>query len=59
MIGETLEKHCEEEFNKLRATGFQMHTLRKTMMLEEEVKVTTYIENLMIRKMKLYQLCLK
>ena len=23
MIGETLEKHCEEEFNKLRATGFQ------------------------------------
>ena len=23
MIGETLEKHCEAEFNKLRATGFQ------------------------------------
>lgn len=23
MIGETLEKHCETEFNKLRATGFQ------------------------------------
>ncbi len=23
MIGETLERHCEAEFNKLRATGFQ------------------------------------
>lgn len=23
MIGESLEKHCENEFNKLRATGFQ------------------------------------
>ena len=23
MIGETLEQHCEAEFNKLRATGFQ------------------------------------
>lgn len=23
MIGETLEQHCEDEFNKLRATGFQ------------------------------------
>ena len=23
MIGETLEKHCEAKFNKLRATGFQ------------------------------------
>ncbi len=23
MVGETLEKHCEIEFNKLRATGFQ------------------------------------
>src|SRR3989338_6638860 len=23
MVGETLEQHCETEFNKLRATGFQ------------------------------------
>lgn len=23
MVGETLEQHCEIEFNKLRATGFQ------------------------------------
>ena len=23
MIGETLEQHCEDEFNKLRATAFQ------------------------------------
>ena len=23
MVGETLEQHCEIEFNKIRATGFQ------------------------------------
>ncbi len=23
MVGETLEQHCENEFNRLRATGFQ------------------------------------
>lgn len=23
MVGETLEQHCEAEFNKLRATAFQ------------------------------------
>ena len=28
MIGETLEQHCESEFNKLRATGFQNASLR-------------------------------
>ena len=29
MIGETLEQHCEAEFNKLRATGFQNATFEK------------------------------
>ena len=23
MVGETLEQHCENEFNSLRSTGFQ------------------------------------
>ncbi|MBO5488905.1 MAG: DUF2130 domain-containing protein, partial [Eubacterium sp.] len=29
MIGESLEQHCETEFNKLRATGFQTATFGK------------------------------
>ena len=29
MLGETLEQHCEIEFNKLRATGFQKATFEK------------------------------
>ena len=29
MIGESLEQHCEAEFNKLRATGFQKAYLEK------------------------------
>jgi hypothetical protein len=29
MIGETLEQHCETEFNKLRATGFQNAVFEK------------------------------
>jgi hypothetical protein len=30
MIGETLEQHCETEFNKLRATAFQKAYFEKT-----------------------------
>lgn len=29
MLGETLEQHCEAEFNKLRATGFQLAYFEK------------------------------
>ncbi len=29
MLGETLEQHCETEFNKLRATGFQNASFEK------------------------------
>lgn len=29
MVGETLEQHCETEFNKLRATGFQNAVFEK------------------------------
>ncbi|MBR5984693.1 MAG: DUF2130 domain-containing protein [Bacteroidales bacterium] len=29
MIGESLERHCEDEFNKLRMTAFQMATFEK------------------------------
>lgn len=38
MIGETLEQHCETEFNKLRATGFQNAYFEKDNDISEGTK---------------------
>ena len=38
MIGETLEQHCETEFNKLRATGFQNAYFEKDNDIAEGTK---------------------
>ena len=38
MIGETLEQHCETEFNKLRATGFQNAYFEKDNDVSEGTK---------------------
>ena len=35
MVGETLEQHCENEFNKLRSTAFPTAFLIKTMTQNE------------------------
>ena len=45
MIGESLEQHCEIEFNKLRATGFKMHTLKKIMMRVLDQRAIIFIVN--------------
>lgn len=45
MIGESLEQHCEIEFNKLRATGFQNAYFEKIMMLVQDQRVTISIVN--------------
>ncbi len=42
MIGETLEQHCETEFNRIRATAFRGRTSKKTMMPAAAAKATTY-----------------
>lgn len=39
MIGESLEQHCEIEFEKLRATGFKAAYFEKIMRLNPAVKV--------------------
>lgn len=38
MVGETLEQHCEIEFNKLRATGFQNAEFEKDNTVAEGTK---------------------
>ena len=52
MVGETLEIHCETQFNLNRATAFKTHILKRIMMPLLEVKVTIYLENLMKIKPK-------
>ena len=42
MLGETLEQHCELQFNRLRSTAFQEHILRKIMTHQREQKVITF-----------------
>jgi hypothetical protein len=54
MLGETLEEHCGNEFNKLRATAFQMHTLKKIMTQNQEARGIIFIVNLIVRVTKLY-----
>ena len=38
MVGETLEQHCEHEFNKLRSTGFQNAYFEKDNDLKGDTK---------------------
>ena len=54
MIGETLEIHCETQFNLNRASAFKNSYFEKDMMPLREVKVTIYLENLMKIKPKSY-----
>ena len=42
MVGETLEQHCENEFNSLRSTGFQSAFLKKIMTQEQGVREIIY-----------------
>ena len=59
MVGETLEQHCEIEFNRIRAAAFPVLTLKRIMMLERAVKVTIFFVIRMKVSMKSFQLCLK
>ena len=52
MIGETLETHCETQFNLNRAQHLKTHILKRIMMLHQEVKATIFLENLIITKLK-------
>ena len=54
MVGETLEQHCEIEFNKIRATAFRNAFLRKTTTLVLAVKVTISFAILTMMETKLF-----
>jgi hypothetical protein len=41
MVGETLEQHCEIEFNRIRATAFQRRILRRTTTPAPAARATT------------------
>lgn len=59
MVGETLEQHCEIEFNRLRMTAFKTRSLVRITILNPEVRATTFIVRTMSTAMKLSQLCLR
>ena len=42
MVGETLEQHCEIEFNRIRAAAFQRAHFEKTTMLAPAARATTF-----------------
>ena len=48
MVGETLEIHCETQFNLNRATAFQNSYFEKDNDVSTGSKVTIYLENLII-----------
>ena len=52
MIGETLEQHCEAEFNKLEPRVFRMQFLKKIMMQVLVVKEISSSDNLIKTTMK-------
>ena len=60
MVGETLEQHCENEFNKLRSTAFQTAYFDKDNDASSGSK-GDYISLKIMRKMELksFQLCLR
>jgi hypothetical protein len=41
MVGESLEQHCEIEFNRLRATAFPLHSLKRTTTPAPAAKATS------------------
>ncbi len=64
MVGETLEQHCETEFNRIRATAFgQPHsrapTSRKTTTHAQAVRATTSLRIQTRRGQRLCSSCLR
>ena len=55
MVGETLEIHCENQFNLNRATAFKNSYFEKDNDISSGSKVTIFLENLMKIKLRSYQ----
>ena len=56
MIGESLEQHCNNEFNRIRPI-FKMFILRRIMMRELVLREILFLEKVMTTEQKLFQLC--
>ena len=50
MVGETLEQHCETEFNRLRATGFQSAYFEKDNDAKSGSKGRLYLQRFYRRR---------
>jgi hypothetical protein len=59
MLGETLEQHCETEFNKLRATAFQKAYFEKDNDSKSGSKGDFIYKRLMSQETKSFLSCLK
>lgn len=59
LLGESLEQHCEIEFNKLRAIGFQKAYFEKITIVAREVKAIIYLRILTRITTRFFRLCLK
>ena len=59
MIGETLEQHCETEFNRIRATAFPHAYLRRTTTQKREARATTSCVTRMRVELRLSPSCSK
>lgn len=59
MVGESLEQHCEIQFNQLRATGFQNAYFEKDNDARTGSKGDYIYREMMIRVMRSSLLCLR
>ena len=59
MVGESLEQHCEIEFNKLRMTGFATRILKKTTMRAPAARATIIYREATRTERSLFPLCLR
>ena len=59
MVGETLEIHCETQFNLNRSTAFKNSYFEKDNDASSGSKAIIYLESLMIIILRLSLLCLR
>ena len=59
MVGESLEQHCEIQFNQLRMTAFPRAEFGKDNDAKTGSKGDYIYRDMMILGMKFYRLCLR
>ena len=59
MVGQTLEEHCETEFNRIRATAFPNAYFEKDNDATSVAREIIFLGTLMSLELRLSRLCLK